>query len=95
MQDDNAPKQSDVLIDAATVAGILEDSGRTVYGHYSNGRRVVLVIDQPPAFVRDGVCKRRQPNGRGGWMRVMAAGFQGVQIEWLENEESNREVANG
>ncbi|MCD7099083.1 hypothetical protein [Stenotrophomonas sp. MMGLT7] len=90
------PKKSEVLFTAATAAQQLEQAGIQVIAHYSNGRRAVLIIDRPPPLVR-GVLRRRQPNGRGGIERVLAAEYEGLQIEWSTHEDgvaiAPREVA--
>jgi hypothetical protein len=85
---------STILHAAATTARVLENAGITVLAHYSNGRRAVLVIDRPPQGVV-GAMKRRQSDGRGGLERVMAADYQGMQLEWLQRAPQLQEVANG
>ncbi|ASK91077.1 hypothetical protein KWH04_01020 [Xanthomonas campestris pv. trichodesmae] len=84
-------RKSDVLLAAATTARELENVGITVLAHYSNGRRAVLLIDRPPLDV-PAVMKRRQPDGRGGIERVMAADYQGMQLEWTQRTPQLLEV---
>jgi hypothetical protein len=81
----NNDRKSDVLFSAANTARELENGGIQVLAHYSNGRRLVLIIDRPPPLMR-GHVRRRQPNGRGGIERVLAAEYQGLQLEWSEHE---------
>ncbi|MGH8037034.1 MAG: hypothetical protein ACREPC_08010 [Stenotrophomonas sp.] len=87
-------RKSDVLLAAATTARELENAGIQVLSHYSNGRRAVLIIDRPPPMIR-GALKRRQPNGMGGQDRIMAAEYQGMQLEWTQRAPALTEVANG
>jgi hypothetical protein len=82
----NNDRKSDVLYSAAATARELENAGIQVLGHYSNGRRAVLIIDQPPPLLQ-GHLRRRQPNGRGGTERVLAAEYQGMQLEWSQHDE--------
>lgn len=86
--------KSAVLQAAAQTARHLEDQGIEILGHYSNGRKAVLMIDRPPAFVR-GVLRRRQPDGRGGTQYIMAAPYQGLQIEWSTHVACALEVSHG
>lgn len=85
------------LRDAAVIADEMTNMGSTVLGSYSNGRKIVLIIDTPPVFV-SGVMRRRSPNGI-GTDRVMAAPYKGAQIEWIErdgpSDEQLPEVAHG
>lgn len=81
----NTERKSDILFSAAATARELEIAGIQVLAHYSNGRRAVLIIDQPPPLVQ-GHLRRRQPNGRGGIERVLAAEYQGMQLEWSVHE---------
>ena len=86
--------KSDVLLAAAKTAKRLEDQGVQIFGHYSNGRQAVLIIDKPPLFVRGGL-RRRQPDGRGGTEYVMAAPYEGLQIEWTNRVAYALEVGDG
>ncbi|MGH8053562.1 MAG: hypothetical protein ACREP4_06555 [Stenotrophomonas sp.] len=85
------------LRDAAVIADEMTNMGVTVLGSYSNGRRIVLVVDTPPVFVR-GVMRRSSPNGV-GTDRVMAAPYKGAQLEWIERDGPSElqlaEVAHG
>ena len=69
---------------AAAAADRLSACGENILHAYANGRRAVLIIDHPPAFVR-GVVKRTHPDGRGGVKRIWAASFHGVQLEWMHD----------
>lgn len=73
------------LQSAVEVAKKIEEAGSQVIGSYCNGRRTVLLIDQPPAFVQ-GHCKQRYPNHLGGYTRMFAAPYYGVQLEWMVDE---------
>lgn len=84
----------DALHDAGAAAEKLHAMHVHIVSAYANGRRPVLVIDHPPAFV-NGVEKRRSPNGRGGIERVMASSYHGVQLEWVEHLPAKQEAANG
>lgn len=90
----NHERNSDVLYAAANTARELENSGIEVLGLHSNGRRAVLIVNRPPPTI-GGHLKRRQPNGRGGQDRVMAAEYQGVQLEWTQRRPMLQEVAHG
>ncbi|HHA2680166.1 hypothetical protein [Stenotrophomonas maltophilia] len=90
----NDERKSDVLYAAANTARELENTGIEILGLHSNGRRAVLILDRPPPMV-GGHLKRRQPNGRGGQERVMAAEYQGLQLEWTQRAPLLQEVANG
>lgn len=90
----NHERNSDVLYAAANTARELENSGIEILGVHSNGRRAVLILDRPPAMV-GGHLKRRQPNGSGGQDRVMAAEYQGVQLEWTQRPPLLQGVAHG
>ncbi|MBM9911897.1 MULTISPECIES: hypothetical protein [Stenotrophomonas] len=79
----NVDRSSDMLFAAANTARELENAGIDVLAHYSNGRRPVLIITQPPADI-EGHLKRWGPNGSGGRDRVLAAEYQGLQLEWTE-----------
>jgi len=85
----NNDRKSDVLFSAANTARELENGGIQVLAHYSNGRRAVLIIDRPPPLLQ-GHVRRRQPNGRGGVERVLAAEYQGLQLEWSVHEGGAR-----
>lgn len=78
-------RKSDVLLAASNTARELENAGIEVLAHYSNGRRAVLIIDRPPPQLQ-GHLRRRQPNGRGGIERMLAAEYQGLQLEWSQHE---------
>lgn len=78
--------QSTLLADASNVAAMLEKEGTTIFSTFNNGRTMVFIIDQPPAFVRGGM-KWRVPNGN-GYDRVMAAPFHGMQLEWRTAESA-------
>lgn len=93
MNDTVVPKSA-VLLEAAKAAESLEAQGVAVLAHYSNGRKAVLIIDKPPAFVR-GVVRRWQPNGCGGTEYIIAAPYLGLQIEWSEHFDGLLEVLNG
>lgn len=82
------------LHDAAAVAERLSAIHCTVLSAYANGRRPVLVIDRPPPFVQ-GAVKRQHPDGVGGIERVFAAGYHGVQLEWIDHVPASREVGHG
>lgn len=86
--------KSAVMQAAAQTAKRLEDQGIEIFGHYSNGRKAVLMIDRPPAFVR-GARRRRQPDGRGGTQYIMAAPYEGLQIEWSTHVACALEVSHG
>ena len=60
----------------------------------NNGRRLVLVIDQPPAFVR-GVMRSRHTSPIGNREYTMAAPYRGVQLEWRVAEDESAEVRHG
>jgi hypothetical protein len=60
----------------------------------NNGRRLVLVIDQPPAFVR-GVMRSRHTSPIGNREYTMAAPYRGVQLEWRVVEDESAEVRHG
>jgi hypothetical protein len=77
----NVDRSSDMLFAAANTARELENAGIDVLAHYSNGRRPVLVVTRPPAMT-EGHLKRWCPNGSGGRDSVMAAEYQGLQLEW-------------
>lgn len=93
MNDMVAPK-SVVLLEAAQTAKDLEAQGVEILGHYSNGRKAVLIVNKPPAFVR-GALRRRQPDGRGGTEYILAAPYRGLQIEWSTRVECALEVVGG
>ncbi len=93
MNDAITPKSA-VLLAAAKAAEALEAQGVAVLAHYSNGRQAVLIIDKAPTFVR-GVVRRWHPNGRGGTEYILAAPYQGMQIEWSEHFDGSLEVING
>ncbi len=80
----NANVTASALRDAAVIADEMTNMGSQVLGSYSNGRKIVLIIDKPPVFV-SGVMRRRSPNGI-GTDRVMAAPYKGSQIEWIERD---------
>lgn len=86
--------KSTVLLAAAQTAKQLEDQGIEILGHYSNGRKAVLMIDRPPAFV-SGALRRRQPDGHGGTQYIMAAPYHGLQIEWSTYVACALEVSHG
>lgn len=69
------------LVAAAEVARQLTDAGIEIHSAFDNGRRMVLLIDKPPAFAA-GHIKRHHPNGMGGTTTVFAAGYHGCQLEW-------------
>lgn len=75
---------------AADAVEKLDAARISVLGAYSNGRKPVLYVDQKPDFVR-GVMIRRQPSAT-GFDRVMASGYHGVQLEWIEHVPFVREV---
>ena len=79
---------------SANAIELLDAVGTEVVFAYSNGRQVVLLVDCKPPFVT-GSCIRRTPAGRGGYERVFAAQYHGVQIEWIEHEPASAEVAHG
>lgn len=79
---------------AADAADRLAACDVSIVHAYANGRRAVLIIDKPPAFVR-GVIKRTNPDGAGGVQRIWAANFYNVQLEWLENVPAQQEVGHG
>lgn len=79
---------------AANAVDQLTDAGSKVLGHYSNGRKPVILIDKAPAFVT-GAMRYRAPDANGGIDRVMAAPYHGCQIEWREHERAVQEVARG
>lgn len=87
-------RESDLLLAASNTARELENAGIRVLSHYSNGRRPVLIIDRPPPMAQ-GHLKRHHPNGTGGRDNVMAAEYQGLQLEWTQCTPQLREVAHG
>lgn len=65
----------------------LRKTGVTILEQRDNGRRTVVVIDHPPAFVRGGLRRReRMPDGRTAC--TFAAPWRGLQLEWIEAEEA-------
>lgn len=74
---------SSYMLISASVAQRLEKAGTEILGYYDNGRRPVIVIRKPPQFVT-GAFKQRHPNGQGGFDRMFAASYFGVQLEWIE-----------
>ena len=85
-------RHCDLLFSAGATAQALEAAGITILGYYSNGRRPVLIIDQPPPLLQ-GAPKRRQPNGDGGIDLVMAAPYENVQLEWTVKSPMPRLIA--
>ena len=85
------PLTANRQMQAAVVSRKLEDRGVRVYNVWHNGRQPVLYLDRPPEGVT-GVSQRRQP-AAGGVDRIMAAPFDGVQIEWAVFEPFAVEVA--
>lgn len=85
-------RHCDLLFSAGATAQTLEAAGITILGYYSNGRRPVLIIDQPPPLLQ-GAPKRRQPNGDGGIDLVMAAPYENVQLEWTVKSAMPRLIA--
>lgn len=73
------------LNDAAKATELLERAGCKVLTAFDNGRRIALVVNEPPSFVT-GHVKARHPNGRGGKTVVFAAPFHGCQLEWAVDE---------
>lgn len=64
----------------------LRKTGVAILEQLNNGRRTVLVIDRPPAFVRGGL-RRRQRTPDGHTTYTLAAPWHGLQLEWNEPEE--------
>lgn len=84
---------SNRMIQAAIVAKKLEDTGLRVLNVWHNGRQPVLLLDRAPSGQR-GAFIRRQPV-TGGFARIMAAPYDGLQIQWLEHEALRATVAHG
>ncbi len=59
----------------------LRKMGVSILSQRSNGRRLVVVVDQPPASVSGGMC-RRQPMADGRTHYTLAAPWRGLQLEW-------------
>jgi hypothetical protein len=76
---------------ATDAAAKLMASGCSIESTFHNGRRMVLLVDRPPAFVT-GHMKTRHPNGSGGLTTLYAASFHGCQLEWSVDSESDGEV---
>lgn len=64
----------------------LRKTGVAILDQRNNGRRTVLVIDRPPAFVRGGL-RRRQCTTDGQTTYTLAAPWRGLQLEWSVSEE--------
>jgi len=90
-------KTSDSLYLAAAAAERLEAAGVSITSCYHAGagteRKAVLVITRPPSFVR-GALHKRVP-GRDGCIRVIAAPYHGVQLEWFETAAPTQEASHG
>jgi hypothetical protein len=70
----------------------LRKTGVTILDQRNNGRRIVVVVDTPPAFVRGAMCRRRQtPEGTTEY--TLAAPWRGLQLEW--NQQPKPEVCHG
>lgn len=70
----------------------LRSTGVTILAQRNNGRRMVVEVDTPPAFVRGGMC-RRQLNAEGVPIYTLAAPWRGLQLEW--NQQPQPEVCHG
>ena len=88
-------RASDSLHLAAAAAERLEQQAITVVDlrlpRWTAAGRPVLVINHPPQFVR-GVMRTRLPEQDGRRVRVMAAPFHGVQLEWMVCDRAANEV---
>lgn len=78
----------------APALAALRAAGVRLLRQYDNGRRVVLVVEHPPAFVTGSMC-RRQPAGGGGHEYIMAAPYHGAQLEWRTRVAPPAEVGHG
>lgn len=78
----------DALIKAAGAIQQLDAQGVTVLDIDVRAGAAVLRIKRPPPFVT-GTCRLRAPHGRYR-MRVFAAPFHGVQLEWTTLERAPR-----
>lgn len=80
---------------AADAVDKLHAQGVHVLGHYSNGRKPVLIIDKPPAKM-SGVLRMRAPSRVvNGAQHTFASHFEGVQVEWVEQVPAVRAVGHG
>lgn len=91
MSEDTTNVTPDVLQTATDASRLLVNAKVTIIAAYANGRRPVLIIDAPPPFVV-GALKRQHPNGKGGTTVVMAASFNGCQLEWMRDIPGVAEV---
>lgn len=78
---------------AANLAERLTADGSKVLTYYHNGRRPVLIVDQPPVGMQ-GSLVRRAPTFLGR-ERTLAAPIDGVQVQWSVADELGKDVAHG
>lgn len=70
---------------AANLADRLAADGSKVLTYYHNGRKPVLVVDQPPVGTQGSLIRRAPLNlGAHAGDRTLAAPMDGVQLEWTE-----------